>query len=100
MKFLISFASAALFFMATNCDNKTSNQNSMEVTGIIEPIGMTTWQYGSHTISTEEEFYALKSEKIDLTKFDGKRVTMKGIKVEGYPVDNGPVFIDVQEIKE
>lgn len=86
--------------MATNCNNQNSGSTSMEITGIIELVGMTSWQYGTHTISTDDDFFALRSEKIDLAKYEGKKITIKGEKVEGYPLDNGPVFIEVIEIKD
>lgn len=100
MKIFIAFASITLLVLTATCNNQNSNSDSMEITGIIEPIGMTTWQYGTHTISNDTSFYALRSEKVQLTKYEGKTVTIKGKKVEGYPVENGPIFIEVTEIKE
>lgn len=100
MKFLITFASITLFFLTATCNNQKSKSASMEITGQIEPIGMTTWQYGSHTISNDTILFALRSQKVDLKKYEGKTVTIKGEKVEGYPVENGPVFIEVTELKE
>ncbi len=100
MKLFIAFASITLFFLTATCNNQKSNSDSMEITGIIEPIGMTTWQYGTHTISNATMMYALRSEKIDLKNYEGNTVTIKGKKIEGYPVENGPVFIEVTEIKE
>lgn len=100
MKLFLVIITALLFSLTNTCKNQNSNSALMEITGIIEPAWMTTWQYGTHTISTDDEFYALRSEKIDLAKYEGKKVTLKGERVEGYPVDNGPVFIDVTEIKE
>ena len=100
MKLFIPCASLTLFFLTATCNNQNSKSASMEITGIIEPIGMTTWQYGTHTISNDTIFYALRSKKVDLKNYEGKTVTIKGEKVEGYPVENGPVFIEVIEIKE
>ncbi len=100
MKLFIAFAFIALFFLITTCNNQNSNSASMEFTGIIEPIEMSTWQYGTHTISDDTTFYALKSEKVNLENYEGKTVTISGERVEGYPVENGPVFIKVTEIKE
>ncbi|CAN5239352.1 hypothetical protein BH23BAC2_BH23BAC2_14390 [soil metagenome] len=100
MKLILTLAALSLFLFTSTCNNQNSKSASMEITGIIEPIGMTTWQYGTHTLSTDDEFYALRSKILNLADYEGKTVTIKGEKVEGYPVDNGPVFIDVTEIKE
>lgn len=108
MKIILILTSIFLFFLTSTCNNQKSKTDDkanttsdlMEITGTIEPIGMTTWQYGTHTISNEEDFYALRSGKVDLQNYEGKKVTIKGEKVEGYPVENGPIFIEVTEIKE
>lgn len=100
MKVFIVLASITLFILTGTCNNQNSNSASMEITGIIEPIGMSTWQYGSHTISNDTLFYALGSQKINLKNYEGKSVTIQGNKVEGYPIENGPVFIEVTGIKE
>src|SRR5690606_31019046 len=98
MKLIFSLAIATLFLFTTTCNNTVSKSPSMEISGTIEPIGMTTWQYGTHTISNEDGvIYALRSENINLGDYEGKLVTIKGEKVEGYPVENGPEFIDVTE---
>ncbi len=108
MKIIFTLAALTLFFLTSTCNNQKSktddnaktNSDLMEVTGTIEPIGMTTWQYGTHTISNDDDFYALRSGKVDLKNYEGKKVILKGEKVEGYPVENGPIFIEVTEIKE
>lgn len=90
-----------LLFLAATCNKTTSLQKSdlMEVKGKIEKTGMTSYQYGSHTISNDETFYALKSEKIDLSSYEGKTVTITAEKIEGYPVDGGPEFLEVTMVK-
>lgn len=106
MKLFTVLASITLFILTTTCNNQKSNSDSevnsdsdtMEITGIIEPIGMTTWQYGTHTISNSTMMYALRSKEIDLKNYEGNTVTIKGKKIEGYPVENGPVFLEVTEI--
>ena len=72
----------------------------MEITGTIKAIEMSSWQYGTHTISNDENFYALRSEKIDLKVYEGKTVKIKAEKISGYPVDGGPEYLKVHEIKE
>lgn len=101
MKSFFSITIATLFLFTTNCNNSVSTSPSMEISGTIEPVGMTTWQYGSHTISEEDgKLYALRSSEVKLQDYEGKKVTIKGEKIEGYPVENGPEFIEVTEIKK
>lgn len=68
-------------------------------TGTIQKIGMTTFQYGTHLLTTENKTYALKSGSINLDQYMNKKVTVKGKKVKGYPIDGGPEFLDVTLIK-
>ncbi len=102
MKVLTVLASISLIILTSTCNNQKSNSDSesdsMEITGIIEPIGMTTWQYGTHTLSNATNLYALRSKSVDLEKYEGQTVTLRGERVEGYPVENGPEYIDVTEI--
>lgn len=79
---------------------KLQNEHLMEITGKIKAIEMSSWQYGTHTISNDETFYALRSDKIDLRTYEGKTVTIKAEKIAGYPVAGGPEFLKVYEIKE
>ena len=92
----------SLLFLAATCNKSVSgeNQDLMTFKGEIDKIGMSTWQYGTHTLTVEDTFYALKSEKIDLTPYEGKTVTITAEKIEGYPVDGGPEFLNVVQVKE
>ena len=112
MKMLTSyfFGSFILIITAT-CNNTTQekdgssssaviNQNSMEITGTIEQQGMTSYQYGTHTITTaDDEFYALKSEAIELDDYLNEEVTIVAEKIEGYPLSGGPDYLLVLEVK-
>lgn len=75
-----------------------ADKNLVIVSGKLSALGMSTFQYGTHTLSGGDKTYALKSSKVDLKVYEGKDVIVKGVKVAGYPVDGGPEFIDVQEI--
>jgi len=75
-----------------------TDQNLVVLQGKVEPLGMSTFQYGTHVISAANIIYALKSSKVNLKEYEGKEVTVKGLKVAGYPIDGGPEFIDVQEV--
>lgn len=96
MKLFLS--SLFLFFFTATCSNATHTEH-MEVTGTIEQQGMTSYQYGTHTLTNDETFYALKSEKVDLDEYVGKTVTVIADKISGYPLDGGPEYLMVLEIK-
>lgn len=93
----------ALFFIVpfaltlTNCEKNSSLE--ITATGIVQEQGMTTYQYGTHVLQGEV-MYALKSDVIILNNYVGKMVTLKGVKVEGYPVDGGPDYLRVIEVTE
>jgi len=69
--------------------------NNVEVSGVLEELGITTFQYGTHTIGG----YALRSSSVSLDDFVGQSVTVVGTKIAGYPVDGGPEYLDVTEVK-
>lgn len=106
MKFFLLLTSVTLFFFTATCNNQTSNEKSMdattsiEVEGTIEPIGMTSWQYGTHTLTNDQDFYALRSKTVKLEQYEGKTVTIVAQKIDGYPVDGGPEFLEVLKIKD
>lgn len=78
-------------------DSNTANQAT--ATGIIQKMGVTTFQYGTHLLTAENKTYALKSSAINLDEYMNRKVTVKGKKVKGYPLDGGPEFLDVTLIK-
>jgi len=77
-------------------DSNTSKH--VTVTGKIQKIGMTTYQYGTHIIKGEKT-YALKGGSINLDLYLDKQVTIKGTKVKGYPLAGGPEFVEVTLVK-
>ena len=78
-----------------SCDKDDINTDNVEITGTILKQGITTYQYGSHTISG----YALRSSSITLDDYINQNVTVVGHKIDGYPVDGGPDYIEVEKIK-
>lgn len=97
MKQILAVVAIATLALFTSC---STNKKLMEVTGTVERLEMSTFQYGTHTIKTEDSFYAIKSKKVDLNDYNAKIVTIVGEKIEGYPVDGGPVYIDVVKVKK
>jgi len=100
-KALLFTAVAVLLITACSVSNDKTDAETgaVELTGVIQQAGMTTYQYGTHTLNSGEKAYALKSSTVDLNKFNGRSVVVKGKKVDGYPVENGPELIDVTEVK-
>lgn len=96
MKNLFLACTFSLVFFADTCSNQ---EKLIKVTGTIQEQGITSYQYGSHVISSTDTTFALKSEKVDLNNYIDKKVTVFGKKVEGYPVDGGPEFLKVMKIK-
>ncbi|HET8886595.1 MAG TPA: hypothetical protein VFM70_09625 [Salinimicrobium sp.] len=96
---IVSFILSLLFLTAT-CQNSTEkNADKMQITGTIEQQGITTYQYGTHTISSEEESYALKSDAVNLDNYLNQEVTITAEKITGYPVDGGPEYLLVLEVE-
>lgn len=104
------FGSLFLFFTAT-CGNVSEEmdesasavitEKSMEITGTIQQQGMTSYQYGTHTITTpDNDFYALKSETLNLDEYLDEEVTIVAEKIEGYPLSGGPEYLLVKEVKK
>ena len=69
-------------------------------TGIVRPQGVTSYMYGTHVLVSDSgrTLYALKSNSINLDDYIGKKVTVSGAPVSGYPIEGGPDYIDVGSI--
>lgn len=79
--------------------------------GRLAETGLTTWQYGTHTLTGVEfkdtivrpvksVLFAVKSSSIYLNSYNGKEVVLTGYYADGYPVDGGPPLIEVVSVKE
>lgn len=88
----------AILLFTFSCKNNIPS-SEMEITGTIQQQGITSYQYGSHTISNEETFYALTSERVNLNNYLNQKVTIVAERIEGYPVDGGPVYLKVLTVK-
>lgn len=82
----------------TTKQKPTPPSNVIELSGKLEKLGMSTFQYGTHVLKSADKTYALKSDKLSLDGYVDKEVTLKGTKVDGYPIEAGPDLIEVQEI--
>ena len=83
-------------WVGVSCNEKMS---TLQFSGELEPRGMTSFQYGSHLLLVNDSLYALRSSTVDLASFEFKNVTLSGNPVEGYPIENGPVLIEVMKIE-
>ena len=88
---------AVLLFFASSC--KKEKPELVEVTGEIKVQGITSYQYGTHTISNSSMYYALKSDNYNLDNYVNMTVTVIGETIPGYPFNGGPYYLDVIEIK-
>lgn len=98
MKLLTLLSGLALFLFTATCSNSVET-GKLEFTGTIKEQGITSYQYGTHTLTTDKGFYAIKSEAVDLDDYVNKKVTIIAEKIEGYPLEGGPEYLLVLEIK-
>jgi hypothetical protein len=110
MKILyIFFFGSLLIFLTATCGNPSDEdkstladkfQKNMEVTGTIQQQGITSYQYGTHTLSNDDSLYALKSEVVNLDRYVDREVTLQAKRIEGYPIDGGPNYLLVLQVIE
>lgn len=99
MKTLANITSGIFLLLFSVSCNKIP-ETGIEITGVIEEQGITAHQYGTHTLTNDENFFAIKSDSLDLNAYLNKEVTVRAYKIEGYPVDGGPEYLNVVEIKD
>ncbi len=87
-----------LLFLIVAC-NQNESKNLLEITGTIQEQGITSYQYGTHTLTNSETFYAVRSDSVTLNDYLNEEVTVKAQKISGYPVDGGPEYLQILEIK-
>ena len=92
MKKLILLVS--ILTLSLSCEKSITTSIPVEITGIIQKQGVTIYMYGTHVISG----YALRSNTILLDNYINYNVTIVGYKIDGYPVDGGPDYIEVTDI--
>lgn len=70
--------------------------------GVVKKQGMTSYMYGTHALVNENgrTLYALKSDRINLDPYVGRRVTVSGELIKGYPVENGPNYLNVESLRD
>jgi len=83
---------------SSNLEEKALEE--ITVSGTVESLKgkMTTWMYGTHLLvnTSDETRYALKSDQVNLSRYNDKEVTLKGLLVhEG--LDTGPALVKVEQ---
>ncbi len=75
---------------------------SIKVVGTLLPQGTTSYQYGTFILVDEngKTVYALKSDAVQLLNYKGKKVSLTGMLIEGYPIEGGPPYLDVLTVEE
>lgn len=96
MKKILVLLITGLIMSGCSCI-KQSPGNVIQLSGKIEKLGMSAFQYGTHVLKSGTKTYALKSSKVNLDNYLDKQVMIKGTKIAGYPVEHGPEFIEVTE---
>ena len=74
-------------------------KKTISISGILRAQGITTYQYGTHTIKDGDKFYALRSDEIEMNNFVEKKVKIIAEKIPDYPVDGGPDYLKVIQIE-
>ena len=84
----------------TSDDTLPKDQVTAE--GTLQKQGTTSYQYGTHVLKDTEgtTMYALKSDAINLDNFLNKKIIVVATKVEGYPIEGGPDYLEVIKIKD
>lgn len=73
----------------------TTSDGAVMAQGILSKPQVTTWMYGSYQLAG----FALNSDSVLLDGYLGKAIIVIGKPVAGYPVENGPYLLDVQQIQ-
>lgn len=89
------------FLIFSACDLLDPKEKVI-VSGKLEKLQASVWQYGSHILKNNEGklLYALESSKIKLDNYAGQIVYLEGSKIEGYPVEGGPLFLEVNIVRK
>jgi hypothetical protein len=87
-----------LVLCCLSCKSTKKTQGTSVYEGVLKVQGITTYQYGTHTLTNESTVYALTSDTLILDDFDSEYVEITAKRVEGYPIDNGPVYLNVKTI--
>ena len=100
MKIVHYLVTGIVLLILTATCSRARNEKGMAITGTIQEQGITSYQYGTHTLTNSETFYAITSDSVNLNDYLNREVTVRAEKVEGYPVDGGPEYLRVIQVVE
>lgn len=96
--YLRLLAFLVLFTALSGCGGNFVDDASETYTGIVVKPEVTTYQYGTHALETETDYFALRSSSINLDDYINQEVTLTTTKIAGYPVENGPILLEVEQV--
>ncbi len=80
-----------------SCNKEEAGGSAITTSGLLQRQGATTYQYGTHTLSTATTFYVIQSSRVSLDPYIGQTVTVTGSRSAG--VSGGPDLIEVETIQ-
>ncbi len=101
LKFLAVTLTMAMVLPCAGFEPARDNTGVTTASGTVEKQGVTTYMYGTHVFLDDngKTLYALRSDAVDLDRHVGRKATLKGNPVKGYPVESGPPYLDVKYIE-
>lgn len=101
LKVLTIILAMVIVLPFTSFGKNSGNPGEITASGTLKERGITTYMYGTHILLDDhgQTLYALSSDNIDLNNYIGRKVTVKGNLVKGYPVDSGPNYLHVRFIE-
>ena len=98
MRYLLILITFSFLFFS--CDSIFGPGDSQYAAGVVHKIEMSTWMYGTRTLNEQSgrPIFILGSSSINLDSYINKHVRISGNTVSGYPVDGGPVYLNVTNI--
>ncbi len=93
---------AVCFMILGGCtSNRIKKDEGIKREGILTAIQASIWMYGTHVLSDDigKPLSALSGKNINLDEYEGKKVEVRGILKDGYPIDSGPEYLEVYSIE-
>jgi hypothetical protein len=101
LKFLVVILMLAMVLPCAGFGAGSDSPGEITASGTVRKQGISTYMYGTHVLLDDngKTLYALRSDSVDLDRYIGRKVTVKGDLVKGYPVDFGPRYLNVKYIE-
>lgn len=101
LKFLVIILTMITVFPCAGFGATPGKPGEITASGVVKKQGVTAYMYGTHVLLDDDgkTLYALKSDSVDLDRHTGRKATIRGVLVKGYPLDSGPQYLDVISIE-